>query len=456
MKYRHCVILMIMLGLLAGGLLGCQNDTHTDDEPDTTVDIVAPVTTPETDDPPENTEDMTETVGSTEPAGSAEIMETTEPAGSAETDPLAAPVDPATLKAFDTYTNSAGSVLSSYTDEDGSLFKGVYRFLSEAGYSLYYAGTIADNRAATYQKDGEVIHLYHQPLFGELNIVTDAPGVSTLPPMDTASGSTPVTVTQLQSAKENGMGYVFRLSDGSFIVYDGGYAEGAAELWDTLVTLNGGESNIRIRAWLLTHSHSDHYPCFTAFAETYAERVTLEYVMYAPTSERDAKQNGDTMFFARKLGLSIKRFAGAAVCIPHTGMAFTIGGVRLDILLCAEELYIDNPPDDFNDSSLVSRVSCGEISMLLLGDSASNGGARLIACYGKELRSDYCQISHHGVEDFPLTGYQLIDASVWFYPCNNMLYRMEGRDKFVRTYLAEKSGAEILIHENGRFTKPLN
>ncbi len=434
MKYRHCFILMIMLSLLAVGLLACQNDTHTDDEPDTTADIGAPVTMPETDDRPES---MTET------------------AESAETVPLAVPVDPATLEAFDTYTNSAGSVLNSYADVDGSLFEGVCRFLADTGYVLYWADAIADNSTATYQKDGEVIHLYHQPLFGELNIVTDASGISTLPPVDTALGSESVSVTQLQSVKENGMGYVFRLSDGSFLIYDGGYADGAAELWDTLVTLNGGESGIRIRAWLLTHSHADHYPCFTAFAETYAERVTLEYVMYAPTSERDAKQSGDTMFFARKLGPYIERFAETAVCIPHTGMVFTIGGVRLDILLSAEELYIDNPPDDFNDSSLVSRVSYGDTSMLLLGDCASNGGARLIACYGKDLKSDYCQISHHGVEDFPLTGYQLIDASVWFYPCSNVLYHMEGRDKFVRTYLAERPGAEILIHENDRYTKPL-
>jgi glyoxylase-like metal-dependent hydrolase (beta-lactamase superfamily II) len=85
-----------------------------------------------------------------------------------------------------------------------------------------------------------------------------------------------------KGTKINGMGYVIRLADGSFIVYDGGYTKRLPELWNVLTTLNGGEEGIVIRAWLLTHAHGDHYAAFRAFAPLYADNVTLETVMISP------------------------------------------------------------------------------------------------------------------------------------------------------------------------------
>ncbi len=367
------------------------------------------------------------------------------------------PVDPATLYVADTYETSLGSILHAYTDQTAAAFAGVCRYYAANGYTLYEEWSQNDNLFATYEKDDTVVHVYYQPSLSELNIVTDAGGISTLPEKSNAPASGgKTTVTQLKSAQLNGMGYVFRMPDGGFVIYDGGYTDCAEELWGTLVDLNGGEEGIHIHAWLLTHSHNDHTPCFGAFGKAYGARVQLDRVMYAPISRRDARVTGEAKYFLQTITEDIALFPGAKTCIPHTGMAFTFAGVRMEILLSSEEIYIDNAPDNFNNSSTVSVIRTEHSAMLLLGDSASTAAARLQLCYGHTLKSDFCQVSHHGVEDFPLTTYQLIDASVFFYPCSNDLYNLGSRDQCVRDYIKDHPHTkEILIHANDRYTREM-
>ncbi len=367
------------------------------------------------------------------------------------------PIDPAALYVDDTYETSLGSVLNTYCDATVETFAGVCRHYTDSGYTLYSEWSQNGNLFATYEKDDTVVHVYYQPALSELNIVTDAGGISALP--KTSSEEAPAgktTVTQLKSAQLNGMGYVIRVPDGGFIIYDGGYDVCAEELWSTLVELNGGEEGIHIHAWLLTHSHNDHTPCFGAFGKTYGSRVQLDRVMYAPVSKRDARSAGDAKYFLQEIPDDIALYPGAKICIPHTGMVFTFAGVRMELLLTSEEIYIDNAPDDFNNSSTISVIRTENSSMILLGDSASTAAARLQLCYGHTLKSDFCQVSHHGVEDFPLTTYQLIDASVYFYPCSNDLYNLGSRDQCVRDYIKDHPHTqEILIHANDRYTREL-
>lgn len=358
-----------------------------------------------------------------------------------------------------TYTITEGESLTSFFEQSADAFLGLCKYYRDEGYRLYHYHEINRNRFATYFMGSKLAHIYWIACEQELNLVRSETGGAALPLSKSGAAVCRPTVTQLWSDQANGMGYAVRLSDGSFIVYDGAYAHLADELWDTLVKLNGSEDGIVIRAWLITHSHKDHYPCFGAFADAYADRVRLETVMISPMN---AERAYDT-YLNDGVQADVCKYSGAKLLYVHTGMLFAFGDVKLEILFTADELYIAEPYEgfstemiDFNNTSIVSRVYSEEKSCLLLGDAGDTAAYHLIAYYGDQLKSDMCQISHHGVEDFPLIAYRQIKAAILWYPCNDRLYNREGRDSDVRAALRNSVHTkEIILHDKTRETRDL-
>ena len=72
-------------------------------------------------------------------------------------------------------------------------------------------------------------------------------------------------ITQV-SLEDFGMSYVIRLSDGRFIVIDGG-RELQPDCDRLFQVLKKGSDNPKpiIAAWIMTHPHSDHFHCFIPF-----------------------------------------------------------------------------------------------------------------------------------------------------------------------------------------------
>jgi hypothetical protein len=283
----------------------------------------------------------------------------------------------------------------------------------------------------------------------ELGIVISDVAGKALPPVvpEVTTGEYETIATQMRAlesdkgTKINGMGYVIRLADGSFIVYDGGYTKRLPELWNVLTTLNGGEEGIVIRAWLLTHAHGDHDQCFLAFADEYGSKVTLERLLASPTA---ANMN--------KYTSAMRKFSGAKIVYVHTGMVFRFCDVKMEILCSSDEIYYDGASDDFNNSSIVSRVYKEDgKSFLLLGDAGDDVSEKLIPMYGEYLKSDICQASHHGVEDFTIEAYRLIRSEIWFYPCDTSLYNLTNRDRAVRDEIKNAEYTKrIYLHDTKR------
>ena len=373
-------------------------------------------------------------------------------------------LDVTKLTINDTYTIGGGDTLSSYFEEPLESFFGTCKYYSENEWTLYNYNEINKNHFATYYKGDELRHIYWIECESELNIVTSTTGGGALPPIEPEKlpdEQTPIatSVTQIQSPEVNGMGYVIQLADGSFIIQDGGYASRANELWNTLVELNGGKENIVIRAWILTHGHDDHYPCFSAFGNNYGSKVTLETVMISPLSDEDAKTLPN---LNKNILTDIQKFEGAKLLYVHTGMVFNYCNVKLEILYTADELWIAEPTRDecleeimnYNNSSIISRIKTDDYSAIFLGDASEEAALRLVLYYGKYLKSDMCQVAHHGVEDFPLIAYRFINASILWVPCNQYLFDLVGRDDDVRKALANsKYTEEVILHDASRETR---
>ena len=261
-----------------------------------------------------------------------------------------------------------------------------------------------------------------------------------------------ITITQRHSSEINGMTYIIRLTDGSFIVIDGGYKEEAQTLYDTLCDLNGSEKNIHIRAWMITHSHGDHYQAFNQFSLTHASKVKLDYLICSPVSGAKNQDN----YLNNQVKTDLARFSGAKLCGVHTGMVFDFNGLRWEMLATPEHIYKENAPDDFNETSIVSRLVNEDGSIIFLGDSGIHVANWMIDTYGDALKSDMVQMAHHGAETAPAELYDKIRAATCFWPSSESLF-VSYRGELVKQHVIEAEySKEHLLHGYGTITRPLS
>lgn len=341
--------------------------------------------------------------------------------------------------------------LLSYEEISMEMFYAVRQGFIDKGFEIYSDCVKGELYTATLVNGDDFYHMYWSSAKRQLRIAVAIGSAGSLPDPDSivSKGIAP-TITQLKSTEQYCMGYVITLSDGSFIIVDGGYEHENNRLYKELVSLNGGEDNIVIRAWLITHAHNDHYECFTSFAEKYAGKVTLECFMYCPETPSSRVGGWGGILTWGEIYDYINKFENTKVLIVHTGMEFTFGNVKMEILFSSDDILIDYTPDNQNAISIVSRFYTGAASALLLSDSREECARYYqLPYYGGHLKSDICQAAHHGVENYPLYMYDIIRAPIMFYPCSKTLYNKPERDHDVRMSIKNSDYIEqILLHSD--------
>lgn len=238
-------------------------------------------------------------------------------------------------------------------------------------------------------------------------------------------------VTQI-SLEDFGMSYALRLSDGRFIVLDGGwnFAPDAERLYQCLLQGSSGSMPV-IAAWILTHPHRDHYQCFIGFTDAYRDKVTVEKVLlYFPEAD-DPVYDADFTYVDPRVADSDERANiprlwerisrwGAAVYTPHTGQRYSIGDARCEVLSSPDDVL--GRSSNVNALSLVLRMELGGQVILWTAD-ASFGIGRIGERYGTYLKADILQVPHHGFQSgdpkAEIKGYDLVAPSVCFLPVSD-------------------------------------
>lgn len=233
-------------------------------------------------------------------------------------------------------------------------------------------------------------------------------------------------ITQI-ALDEFGMSYVIRLSDGRFILLDGG-REVEAEADKLFTCLQQG--NVLnglpvIAAWIMTHPHGDHFHCFMAFMEKYAEQVTIEKFLFLfpeadDTAHYPKLMPKETPAIPRMLDWIAQ--TDAAVYSPHTGQEYRIGDAVCRILASMDDTI--HRSQHVNATSLVIRMELGG-QVILWATDAYFRPAQLSRKYGAYLKSDILQVPHHGFSaggaQEQITAYKLIDAPVCLLPNNDYI-----------------------------------
>lgn len=284
--------------------------------------------------------------------------------------------------------------------------------LEAAGYTLHSENDIANNRFATYVNDSYVISAGYYAYENAARLTIEPRTV--LPPCTQADSveqkvqpnftmigleypSNTIPLTQ------NGMSFVFQLSDGSYIIIDGGLnrPREAKMLYDHMRKNAPEPNNITIAAWIITHAHTDHYSGYLNFSKAYASRVKLELLISNFPSERaradagllDQPTQGEAGYTT--IQTSLEAFDGAQYLKVHTGQRIYLRDAEIEFLYTHESIA-PGLLTDYNTTSLVFSVVLGGQKFLILGDATNDACTIVHEMYGDYLRSDFVQTAHHG------------------------------------------------------------
>lgn len=274
-----------------------------------------------------------------------------------------------------------------------------------SGFSLYTSHTAGNNYFATYTCDDGQFHISFNEKYGETRIVTESVHYSAPVVADEYQKVTTPAMSLLDlsytSTSTNGLGIVFRLSDGSFIILDGGFYNDGDTIYSALMSLNATGGKPRIRAWIMTHMHGDHVSAFKKFAETYATSVTLDYVLINcahPYYDYDEA----SMYTEGRLHSHTAYFVGAKIVKVYSGMVIKFADAEIEVLQTHEAVYPANLAfTHTNDTSVITRITLGGQTILLPGDAQVPAGDAICRTYGEYLKSDFVQVSHHGSIKWP-------------------------------------------------------
>ena len=240
-----------------------------------------------------------------------------------------------------------------------------------------------------------------------------------------------LTTTQITAAGTQ-CGYVLRLANGKFVIFDGGMPDQCDDIYDILMSQNVREGKPVVAAWFLTHGHIDHIGAVISFVQSYAKEIEVEaFVHHLPAYEQyyglntwEASSSKPDKHYEEADGLyersgiyydSIQAmYPDADIIVAHAGQRFTFGSIDIDVLFTPENIY-RKQMFDTNMSSVVYSITGSTGRMIILGDSVDITCPMLNAIYESSLKCDLVQVAHHGYNGGNKEMYESMDAefAIW-------------------------------------------
>ena len=404
------------------------------------------------------------------------------------------------------FDGDEGIVVFRYIDVESADFDAYADAMLAAGYTLYQENELASyggqmNRFKTFVKDDKLVHIYFVPsgLVGadqsgmtqaeingancsfrpdgnELRIITDLAEYAA--PNETANTYTDAGITpklstlnlydKYDDGNNIGQCQIFTLADGSFIVYDGGLALDAMQVYHALEQLNERkDGKIVVAAWIFTHGHNDHVNAFHALADTeYAAQIELERLVCNPAADtyswRSLKDPygyalGLEDIHERKLQASIDKFGGDTQIIhPHMGQKLYLRNAVVEVLYSVDEDLYPVMLNNSNDSSLITRVWLGGQKTLMLGDAAKDTAISvLIPLFSEVLKdNEIMQVAHHGLGGISSKFYPLTDATIAIWTTTQSTYEAY-HTNIVHKYIEDPEKNYKMTVVNDRYLQTL-
>ena len=216
-----------------------------------------------------------------------------------------------------------------------------------------------------------------------------------------------------------GMSYVFRLSDGRFVILDGGeneYEE-AERLYDTLKRYRVNDGEPTVAAWLFSHPHGDHIGVFSDFVRHHAD-VAIEEIVY----NFDGDVICASMFAYPDFWETLRKLKNTRVHIARTGQVYTFGDAVFEVIGTGD----DHCPSRLwtcNESSVVFRLTLAGHTVMLPGDAMHIAEGMLSKRYDPAyLNCEFLQVGHHGFGSADQAFLAAVDPRAVLWSCPDFWY----------------------------------
>ena len=238
-------------------------------------------------------------------------------------------------------------------------------------------------------------------------------------------------VKLLDKEHKGGMSYVLRLSDGRFILIDGGYNEQdfyhARQLYDLLTEQNVLDQ-ITIAAWIITHPHIDHLGTAADFLRYYnSSHVDIQQMIFNfPTNDdimlfEPISVTSDHPSYMPTFMLALEMlWPQMKITVCHTGQRYYFADATIEVLHTLEDFYPKTmnslESNQMNGASVIFSLELGGQKTMFLADSAEDCSRDLHAMWGDYLKSDMMQAAHHGLKGGTVDLYAAVDPEVVLVP----------------------------------------
>ena len=234
----------------------------------------------------------------------------------------------------------------------------------------------------------------------------------------TTSGLTPTFSMVEQKYTDPASSYVIQLSNGHFIVIDGGINNEAPYLMEYLESLVPEGKKPIIEAWVISHAHMDHMDVFRGFYSNLAKyqgKLYIEGIYFSEANDRimstvnAGEEDGHHHYLAyfKQVGSMFKTTTGAEpqVYRMYTGQRFTFDTVVMDVMLANEQFTWNDyvragnvtNPSVFNETSTWTMFTINGKKLLTAGDSNYIGKEFVVDNYSTDyLTVDIFTALHHG------------------------------------------------------------
>ena len=347
-----------------------------------------------------------------------------------------------------------GAVVLRYNNITEADFNAYADSLVAAGYSLYQENKLTNlgdvnNVSATYVNGEDVVTILYLPYV--IDDATDLPthladaqkrsfrpdgtemriilqSTAVLFPNEEANTYEDLGITPKmhnvnlynKHADGNDIGQctIFTLADGSFLVWDGGVAADADQLYRTLKYMNERpDGKIVIAGWFFTHDHGDHTGAISALsASEHASEITVEkviinhvadnYAWYGITDPLGTSYRYGWAGVYEQIEEVTAKFAQGEnfqLVVPHFGQVLNIRNANIEVLFAGEEDAAPVIISNDNACSLVTMITFDNEDtpdrILNLGDHALDATYNFVFPYLSDgpMSCDIVITAHHGL-----------------------------------------------------------
>lgn len=324
--------------------------------------------------------------------------------------------------------------------------------LEGAGYQKYTDNNISGNLFATYYSADYTVNVGYYKPYEECRIIVEPFDEKTLIGLESDNNRPTVTTSQVTmfgcefkasdgSYKGNGLSLLYRLSDGSFVIVDGGHDTNSSYWASNLISAIKSQAKdyatgkeIRIAAWFISHAHGDHMGMLHKEAAQFAKQFTVERVIANLMSNEEINKSlasahggnfgGSEANTTNKVRNAAKTL-GAELIQCHTGQRFYFGDTVFEILYTVEN-FAPAITNALNTSSILVRsittdASGKSTSIMVMGDVTGPAMAICNKLYGNDLDCEIVQVAHHGYQTWGndnamISSYKLMSPEIVLWP----------------------------------------